>query len=206
MVLAIGVVFLVNGISRTVEFNKPHADISTMTEKDLYVGRFVEGDIFELWNEFSYTEEYDETLGVQTNKRVTDHFFAMPMEYSFSEEYAMFVAVSTRNAKELETFKQMEQETYDYYSGADIEDFTQTHFVGRVERLKGEYLGFFREYMADVYGVSEEEADKYLAPYVLKSTTNKDGASASLTIGIIMSVIGTLGTAFFVVRKVLTGR
>lgn len=206
VLLIMGIVFLVRGISRTVEFNKPHADLSTMTGKDLYEGRFVEGDIIELWDEFSYTEEYDETLGVQTNKRVTDHFFAMPMEYSFDEENIIFIAVATRNENELKTFNTIVQETYDFYDGVEMDDFTQTHFVGRVERLKGEYLDFFREYVAEMYDVSKSEADKYLAPYVLRSTTNNGGATGSLVTGIILTVIGTLGTAFFVVRKVLTGR
>lgn len=208
-VLAIvGGIFLFTEIRDKIEWDKPHADLETITEKDLYVGRVVEGDIYELWNEFAYTEEYDTTLGVQTSKeQVTDRYFALPLEYSFYEgSDLVFVAVSSRKSDELRVFKKMEKETVDFYNGIDYDEYTSTHFVAKVQKLSGEYLQYFREYIADVYKVSESAASEYYAPYVLRSYSNPDGMVPMIIIGAVMAFIGVGGIVILIIRRIVTGR
>ena len=206
-VLAIGGgILLFTGIRDKIEWDKPHADLETMTEKDLYVGRVVEGEIYELWDEFAYTSEYETTLGIKSNERTTDRYFALPLEYSFSGDNLMFVAVSSRKKDELKVFEVMEKETVDYYdNGIEYQEYTTTHFTGKVQKLSGEYLGFFKEYVAYVLGVSESEAENYFAPYVLRSTSGSSGM-VPIIIGGVMMLIGLGGVAFLVVRKILAGR
>ncbi|MCH5203724.1 MAG: hypothetical protein J1F03_03195 [Oscillospiraceae bacterium] len=209
VILAIGGgVFLFNGIRDKIEWDKPHGDLETLTEKDLYVGRFVEGEIYELWDEFAYTSEYDTTLGIQTSKeRKTDRYFALPLEYSFyGDNDLMFVAVSSRRSDELKVFEKMEKETLDYYNGLDYNEYTTTHFVGKVQKLSGEYLGFFRKYIARIYKVSEADASEYYAPYVLVSYANPDGIVTFIVIGAVMTFLGVVGTVNLIIRKVIRGK
>lgn len=207
IILVGGLIFLINGIKDNIEFSKPHGDLETITADELYEGRIVEGTIYELWHEFAYTEEYDTTLGIKSSKeRTTDRYFALPLEYSFEEENPIFVAVSSRNSDTLRTFEQMENETIDYFNGKEYDEYTSIHFVGKVQKLSGEYLQFFKEYIAEIYGVSEKEAEKYYAPYVLTSYSNNGGLVPMIVVGAVMTLIGLCGVGFFIVRKVLTGR
>ena len=204
--LVVGAIFLINGIKDKVEFDKPHGDLETISANELYVGRVVEGTIYELWDEFAYTSEYNETLGIKTSKeRTTDRYFAMPLESSFASGSPVFVAVCTRDKTILKTFEQMEKETNDYYNGNDYDEYTKIHYVGKVKRLSNEYLQFFREYIAYQYDVSEAEAAKFFVPYVLVATSG-ERLVPSIIIGAVMTVIGLGGMALFIIRKVLTGK
>lgn len=203
----VGIITLVNGIKGKIEHDKPRADIETLKVSDLYEGRIVEGTIYELWDEFAYTSEYDETLGIKTSKeRTTDRYFAMPLESSFGSESLMFIAVSSRKSEELRVFEKMEKETNDYYNGKEYDEYTSVHFVGKVKKLSNEYLQYFREYIAYQYDISEAEAEKYYTPYVLVSYGQGGSNIIMIIVGSVFSVVGVLGTIFFIVRKVLTGR
>lgn len=207
-ILAIGGgILLFTGIRDKIEWDKPHAVLEDITEKDLYVGRVVEGEIYELWDEFAYTSEYDTTLGIKSNERTTDRYFALPLEYSFSGDNLMFVAVSSRKKDELKVFEVMEKETVDYYdNGIEYQEYTTTHFTGKVQRLGGEYLGFFREYVAYIMDVSESEASDYFVPYVLVSTSGAGGIVPLIIIGAVMTLVGLGGVAIVVIRRIITGR
>ncbi len=210
LMLVGGIVMLIGTIRSKAEWDKPHGDLETITEDELYTGRIVEGEIYDLWEEFAYTEEYDTTLGVQTSKsRTTYRYFALPLEYSFYEkEDPVFIAVSTKDSGEISNFKKIEKETIDfYYNGIEYDDYTTVHFVGRVKKLNNEYLGFFKEYIANIYGVSETEAKQYYAPYVLVSYTYNEGAEVFvMVLAAVFAVVGLIGLVFFIARKVLTGR
>lgn len=93
--LVCGIIFLVMGIKQKIEYNQPRARLETVTVDELHEGMFVEGEIYELWSEYAYTEESKSTLGIEHDKKTTDRYFALPMEYSFYPGmYApMFIAV-----------------------------------------------------------------------------------------------------------------
>ncbi|MGN0669948.1 MAG: hypothetical protein ACI4JZ_05305, partial [Oscillospiraceae bacterium] len=93
-----GTIFLVTSIKQKAEYNAPRARLETVTAGELREGMFVEGEIYELWSEFAYTEEYESTLGIKHNEKTTDRYFALPMEYSFYEGSPMFIAVCTRDS------------------------------------------------------------------------------------------------------------
>lgn len=202
-----GCIFLFNGIRDKIEWEKPHGVLEEITEDELYVGKVVEGEIYELWDEFAYTTEYDTTFGVQTSKeRTTDRFFALPLEYSFYSDKIMLVAVSSRNSDQLKIFDRMAMESAQYYeNGIEYEDYTTTHFVGRVERLSGEYLGWFKKYTTKALGVSEAEAADYYVPYVIKSYGGAGGV-VTIVIGAVLTLVGAAGVLLTIVRRIIKGR
>lgn len=201
-----GTIFLVTSIKQKAEFNAPRANLETVTADELHDGMFVEGEIYELWSEFAYTEEYKSTLGIKHNEKTTDRYFALPMEYSFytGADAPMFIAVCTRNASEISKMRTMADEADDFYKN-DIELKTSMHFVGKVQALKGEYLDFFKEYIAWDLGISEAEAAQYYTPYVIRSWPN-DNSTTGIVIGGIMTALGLAGTIVFVVFLVKAKR
>lgn len=205
--LIAGGIFLFTSIREKVEWDKPHGDLDIIKETELYDGKIVEGEIYDLFDEFAYTAEYDTTLGVQTSKeRTTDRYFALPLTYAADEGRWFFIALSSRNSSELRTLEKIENETLDYYfEDVLLDDYTTTHFVGRVQKLDKEYLGFFREYIGEMFDVSGSELDEYCAPYVLESYTNPNSAVIGIVIGAILVFIGLVGMALSIIRKGLTG-
>ena len=199
-----GIIFLVIGIKDKAEFNKPRMRLEEMRASDLYEGQYVEGNIYEVWDEFAYTEESKSTLGIEHDKKVTDRYFMMPMEFSFSEDEPTFIALCTRNSSEIGTFRKMVDEAIDYYNN-DAQLVTKAHFVGKVQALKGDYLKFFRESVSACYGVSKSEADRYSAPFLIRSW-QFDNSGVMIGLGIGGIVIGLAGLVFFILRKIKTGR
>lgn len=199
-----GIIFLVISIKQKAEFNAPRKNLETVTADELHEGMFVEGDIYELWSEFAYTEEYESTLGIKHNEKTTDRFFALPMEYSFYAGSPMFIAVCTRDTSEISKMRIMADEADNYYKN-DIELKTSMHFVGKVQALNGEYLDFFKEYIAWDLGVSEAESEQYYKPYVIRSW-KEDNSTTGIVIGGIMAALGLAGTAILVVSIVKAKR
>lgn len=195
-----GIIFLVMGIKQKIEFNQPRADLETVTASELKEGMFVEGEIYELWDEFAYTEEYESTLGIKHNERTTDRFFTLPMEYSFYIGSPKFIAICSRDKSELSKMEKMMEEAAEYYKN-DTELVTTMHFVGKVQRLDNEYLQFFKEYIAYEMGVGINETSQYIAPYVIRSWPN-DTSTTGIIIGAVMSVLGLGGAAFFIIKFV----
>lgn len=201
-----GIIFLVTGIKQKIEYNQPRARLETVTAGELREGMFVEGEIYELWSEFAYTEEYESTLGIKHNEKTTDRYFALPMEYSFytDADAPMFIAICSRDSSEISKMRTMAKEADNYYKN-DIELKTSMHFVGKVQALKGEYLDFFKEYIAWDLGISEAEAAQYYKPYVIRSWPN-DNSTTGIVIGAIMTALGLAGALIFVVNIVKAKR
>lgn len=199
-----GIAFLIIGIKDNIEINKPRMKIEDMRAEDFYNGRYVEGDIYEVWGEFAYTEESKSTMGIEHDKKVTDHYYYFPLETSFYDQKYTFAAVCTRDSAELRALDKMTEEAGDYYLN-DEQLVTEIHFVGKVQALKGDYLKFFREIVAYNFDVSESEAESVIAPFVIRSWKN-DNSGVMIGIGAGGTVIGLAGLALFIIRKVRTGR
>ena len=79
------------------------------------------------------------------------------------------------------------------------------HFVGKVQPLKGEYLDFFKEYIAWDLGISEAEAAQYYKPYVIRSW-KEDTSTPGIVIGAVMTALGLAGAVIFVVQIIKARR
>ena len=204
--LVCGIIFLVMGIKQKIEYNQPRARLETVTVDELHEGMFVEGEIYELWSEYAYTEESKSTLGIEHDKKTTDRYFALPMEYSFypGMDAPMFIAVCTRDSSEISKMRTIAKESDNYYKN-DIELKTSMHFVGKVQALKGEYLDYFKEYIAWDLGISEAEAAQYYKPYVIRSW-KEDNSTTGIIIGAVMTALGLAGTIIFVVKIIKARR
>lgn len=199
----LGVIMLVGSIKDKAELVKPRGDLATMTAADFYSGRFVEGEIEELWDCFAVTEETDTVFGISYNKKETAFYYAMPLPSSYTSSSPKFVVLSVGNGAMKNTADKMAQETDDYYVyDKEPYEWTTMKVEGKVTKLSGDYLKFFREYMGDIVGGDESN----IVAYTINAGNNGSNSTTALIMAIVFTILGFGGTAFFIVRKVLSGR
>ncbi len=179
-----GMIILVGGIKDKVNLNKPMADLSELAADDLKSGMFVEGTIYEMWDNFAYEKDDSSTR----------EYYAMPLETSFELDYPVFVAIKLGNSQDKAIASRMSKETDDYYiRGKEPAVWTEMQFTGKVHKLKGEMLGFFEDYVEKM-GYSTSTS---MQPYVI-SKYAEGNENIRIVIGGVMTGIGLLILGLFV--------
>lgn len=187
-----GITILVGGIKDKVNLNKPRMNFSELTAEDLRDGMFVEGTVYEMWDNFAY----------ETNDSTTREYYAMPLETSFELDEPVFVAVKVVTSQDKATASKMSKETDDYYI-RDIEPavWTEMQLTGKVKKLKGDILDYFEEYVEEM-GYSPAVSMK---PYVIvRYTAGHD--RLMLTVGIVMAAVGLVMLGLYVFFGIIKRR
>lgn len=197
VVAFLGIALLIGSIKDKAELAKPHGDLETMTEDDFYQGRFVEGTIYELWDNYADMEEYDSTFGIKHNTRVTAQYYALPIPVL--DEYK-FVALAISDGSQQKIARQMAEETDAFFEDGVIPE-TGIHIKGKITKLSGDGLQYLKDYA--VYQ-GFEASD--VAPFVINDGNDGSGSGGALVIAIVLTVIGAGGTVFMIVRRVIRGR
>lgn len=196
-IAVIGVMLLFASISDKAELSKPRGDLETMTEDDFYQGRFVEGTIYELWDNFADMEEYDSTFGIKHNTRVTAQYYALPIPVL--DEYK-FVALAISDSSKQSTAQKMVKETDAFYEDGTAPT-TELHIRGKVTKLSGDGLDYLREY-AEYMGFDAGD----VAAFTINDGNDGSSSGGALIIAIVLTVIGLGGTIFIIVRRVISGK
>ena len=191
----LGVVLLVMSIKDKIELSKPPANIAEMTEDDFYNGRFVEGEIYEIWNEYGTLQQSDSVFGIEYNTKTTAHYFAMPLETSFTTGIPKFVSLAVSDSSDLLTAQKMAKESLNYYNN-DIELVTTMHVKGKITKLKKDAAKYFDDYMTDE-GFTPSTVSVH---YVINVGNDGSGSTAALLIGIGVTLVGLLGALFSFIR------
>jgi len=187
-----GIIFLIGGIADKVNYNKSRADLSELTAEDLKNGMFVEGTIYEMWDDFAY----------EKNDSSSYEYYAMPLESSFELDYPVFVAIKLGNSQDKTIASRMSKETDDYYiRGKEPAVWTEMQFTGKVHKLKGELLDYFEEYVEEM-GYSPSTS---MQPYVI-SKYAEGNENIRITIGGVMTGLGVLILGLFVFFGLVKGR
>ncbi len=201
LLMLMGIAMLIGAIKDKIELSKPVGDLETMKASDFYNGRFVEGEIYELWDNYAYMTESDTFLGITYSTKVTSQYYAMPLPATYDDYDLKFVALSIPNSAMQKTADKIVEETYDYMiNGTELPEWTTLKIKGKVTQLKGEGLELFQQYFDKIGGSSAN---------IIAYTINAGNDGGSSTVGLIMAigftVLGLGGTAFIVLRKVLSG-
>ena len=195
VIAVLGILLLVMSIKDKIELAKPPANIAEMTEDDFYNGRFVEGDIYEIWQKYATLQESDSIFGISYNTKTSAYYYAMPLETSFDTGIPKFVALSVRESSDVVTADKMVRETRNFYNNG-IEFQTVMHIKGKVTKLKGDGKKLFDEYM-EYEGFVPSTTSVY---YIINVGNDGNGATTALLIGIGITVVGVLGTLFSIIR------
>ncbi|MBD5384127.1 MAG: hypothetical protein HDR72_03900 [Ruminococcaceae bacterium] len=203
VVLAImGIALLIGSIKDKAELAKPRGDLETMKASDFYDGRFVEGEIYELWDNYAYMEESDTIFGISYNTKITSQYYAMPLPATYDDYDLKFVALAISDSAMQKTADKIVDETADYIiDGKELPEWTSLKIEGKVTKLSGDGLKLFREYFDDIGGSTAN-----IVAYTINAGNNGSNTTTTLIISIVLTIIGLGGTAFIVVRKVLSGR
>lgn len=197
----LGVIFLGSGIKDKVELSKPKGDIETMAVNDFYKGRFVDGTIYEIWDEVAYMTETNDSGSTRT----TRHYFAMPMESSYENETIddlRFLVLCVRDAKDVSIAQRMVKEMGKYLTSDDAYLETTFNVNGQLGTMSSELKGYFDEYLTDL----EFDPAVNGTNYVIYAGQTGGGSTAMLIIGIVLTVVGFGGIALTIVRKIVRGR
>lgn len=202
IVLAImGIAMLIGSIKDKVELAKPRGDLETMKASDFYNGRFVEGEIYEIWDNYAYMQESDTIFGITYSTKVTSEYYAMPLPATYDDHDVKFVALSIGDSAMQRTANKIVQETSAYIiDGKELPEWTSMKIKGKVTQLKGEGLKLFQDYISDIGGGSAN-----IVAYTINVGNDGSHTTTNLIISIVLLVVGLGGTAFMVVRKVLSG-
>lgn len=193
-----GIAILMSSAADSAQMAKGITDFNEMTASDFEVGRFVQGTIYELDDEFAYVEESDAVLGIKYNKRVGAHYYVMPLAMTTAEDspYVQYVAVCIGNQSMAATAQKMCEETWAWWEDGTVpEEWTTLEITGKVSKLSGELEDFFYEWL--MYG--DESADrseyaKYVAPYVITYYNTETANSPAFTlVAIAILIIGIAG-------------
>lgn len=194
LVMGISIVFEANRDSLALA--KGMTDFNTMTSADFIEGRFVQGTIYELDDEFAYLEEYNSTFGIKHNERVTAHYYVMPLPATYDSETPQYAAVCLKNAGMITTAEKMIQETWDYWDyGTEPDVWTELPITGKISKLDGELLDYFYEWlMYGDEGATREDYAGYVCPYII-TYYEPSSSSSLLVMGIVLLVAGIAGLA-----------
>lgn len=199
-----GIVFTGMSVKDKIEANKPRAELTEMRGEDFKKNIFVEGDIYELWDEFAYMEESNSFLGIKYNSRTTAHYYALPLEISFYEdEEPVFVAIRVSNSSDIALAEKMAKESDDFYryDKEPLGGWSSMSVVGKVTAMTGDIKQYFQEYIEEIGLSAEDNACCYVINVGNSGSTNPAG----IITGVILAVLGIGGTIFIMVRKVVFG-
>lgn len=202
VIAVLGIIMLVAVIKDKVELSKPPAKLETMTEADFYAGRYVEGDIYELWNNYADLQQSETTFGIKHNTKTVGQYFAMPLETSFETGIPKFVSLSVSEQSDIRIAQKMEKESLDYYNDKIDELSTTMHISGRVTKMSKEAREIFDTYMSNE-GFTPSTVSVYYVINVNHNTSKSVTAELFIAIGI--SLVGIVGALIVILRGVRRG-
>ena len=198
--LVMGIAFLVDSMKDSTAMAKGITDFNTMTRADFIEGRFVQGTIYDLLDEFAYEEEYQSTFGVKHGERVSAHYYIMPLQATYDQETPQFVAVCIGNTQVAAQAQQLIDEYWSYLE-TDEEPavWTEIPITGKIEKLDGEIEQFFYEYFTDIDdSITRADVEPMICPYVIRYHV-LSAASSGIGIAVVMMIIGIVGIAGMVI-------
>lgn len=201
VLIIMGIAMLIGAIKDKAELAKPRGDLETMKASDFYNGRFVEGEIYELWDNYADMTESDTIFGISYNTKVTSRYYSMPLPATFEDNDLKFVALAIPDTAMQATADKIVKETADYMiNGTELPEWTSMKITGKVTRLKGEGLEVFQEYFNDIGGSSAN-----IVAYTINVGNDGSNSTIALIMAIVIMVLGMGGTAFVVIRKIVAG-
>lgn len=186
-----GVVLLVLAVRDSVESRNPR-NIAGMGADDFHSGQHITGEITELWDEFAEMQNSD-------TKKVTAHYFALPLQSTLYDDEPIFVAVVVRNSSDYLTAKKMSNETDKWYFD-DIPLTTTMEVNGKVAKLDSEEYDALLDYVKE-----QDLGAQNIARYKINVGATKNSMMPFLIIGIVLCVVGLIVGAITIIRRLHGG-
>lgn len=195
VITVIGGIFMVLSIKDKIELSKTPADIEEMTRSDFYNGRFVQGELYELWGEYATLTTSDSIFGITYNTKSTAHYYLMPIETSYETGDLLFVSVAVKNGADYTTAQKMAREFINYLDNDTLLETSMT-VKGKISRLRDKGKEIFDQTLTEL-GFSPVTNGLY---YVINVGNDGSGSTVVLLISIGMTAVGIIGGIFAFLR------
>lgn len=169
-------------------------DFNEMRAEDFISGRYVEGTVYDLVDEFAYKEESHRTFGIKHGERVSAHYYILPLRATAGDEHPKFAALCIGNAELADKAQEMLDEYWNYLeTGEEPAAWAEIHITGKISPLGGDAEKYFYEWFSDMdENWTRADIDPMVCPYVI--TYDEGGASAvPLILGIVLIAAGVIG-------------
>lgn len=175
-------------------------DISELTRENVEEGMTVKGLVYGIWDKYAVHEK-DEN----GEKKVISESYTMVMPYSYDEESPVFIGISSGDSAELSFLEQMRSETEGILTDSSDDEYrTSMVFRGKLRKLDEGELSFLKVSVSTLMGVTEEDAEEYIVPYVIESDKYSPFMFVLIT-GIVLTVIGFGGVLVMILKDIGEG-
>lgn len=193
-----GIIMVIGGLALIFLLAIPQYRIATSPAQDIYeinadeieVGTHISGNVDFIYDYYAMESKEEKTLGITTStENDTARWYIFPA-YGESQEDTRLLTLRI-SPKDYYTVDKIVNETWAYLEG-ESDTFGQTTYPINVRAVKmdDELLGLYYDwYGADV---SKEEADAYLAPYVLVPVMDTNSLWLIIGISAILIIVGLI--------------
>lgn len=197
----LGIVFSISGSIENSSAENAKDDFNYMKEYEFKDGMYVKGRVYEIYGEFAVEETHQKTLGITTSKRVSSHYYVVPMVGTFEDETPKYIAVEISHVGMVEEAEKLMQQTWNYYDyNIDPGIWNEFDIKGKVTPLKGELLDYLYEwFMYGEEGVTRADFKDYICPYVI-TYRNTDGSGTVFSV--IIAAIGAIGLTVMIMLHI----
>lgn len=199
VMLVLGIGGVITGIKDKAELAKGVDDFNYLANSEFYEGKFVEGNVFEIYGEFAYTESYSETLGVKHNSKVTSHYYLIPITGSFEASTLKLIPVEIRTSANITNAELLMQQTFDFQDyGTEPDVWNEFTLFGKVSVLDGEVEEYLYSWLTnDGADGTKEDYKNLICPYIITEYA-ADAPAKTLNFSFAIAVIGALGLGVIV--------
>lgn len=172
-------------------------DIAELTKDNAEDGLVVSGDIYGIWDK--YAEQEKEENG---ETKIVASYFTMVLPYSYNEESPVFIGISSSDSSEIEGLEQMRSEVEGIITeGVSPDSHTKMNFRGKLKKLDEGQLSFLKVSVSTLMGISTNDAEEYIVPYVVESYNGSSYAPV-LIAGIALAIIGFGGVLVMILKDI----
>lgn len=172
-------------------------DISELTRENAEEGMTVKGLVYGIWDKYAIQEKEE-----NGEKKVISESYTMVMPYSYDEESPVFIGISSEDSNELSFLEQMRSETEGIITDSSSDEYhTSMVFRGKLRSLDEGELSFLKVSVATLLGVTQEDAEEYIVPYVIESDKYSPFMFVLIS-GIVLTVIGFGGVLVMILKDI----
>lgn len=194
--IILGISFMGQSISDKNAMAKGVTDFNEMTELDFFEGRFVEGTVYDLLDEFAYEEEYRQTFGIKHGERISNHYYILPLEATYDTDNPQFMALCIGNTALAGQAQKMIDEYWDYLvTGEEPAVWTEIHITGKISKLDGELLDYFYDWFYEMDDeMTREDITPMICPYMITYRV-ENASDTTMTMSVGLLAVGIIGCA-----------
>lgn len=201
ILFVLGIVFTITGVIENSAAENAELDFNYMDEYQFKDGMYVKGRVYEIYGEFAVEETENKTWGITTSKRVSSHFYVVPMVGTFEDETPKYIAVEISHVGMVEEAEKLMEQTWNYYDyGIEPGIWNEFDIKGKVYELEGELLNYMYEWF--MYGDANATRADYkdmICPYVIKYRNTSGTANV---FSVVIAAIGAVGLTVMIMLHI----